>query len=213
MPHKRSEARSDILGSIAGLLLLAPILLAIALAVALTSKGRPIFKQQRAGFGGREFQFYKFRSMSAGAEEERQQLDDINEAAGPIFKIKDDPRITRFGRFIRRSSIDELPQLWNVLRGEMSLVGPRPPLLDEVAQYSDWERQRLSVKPGITCIWQVSGRSDLDFETWVAMDIDYIERWRPALDLELLVGQSLRCCRVVAPIDPQGGAESLDTAT
>lgn len=176
----------DILVSIIGLILLSPLLLVIAIAVTFTSPGPLIFKQPRVGLGGRTFDFYKFRSMRNSAEEERQQLNDLNEATGPIFKVKDDPRITVVGRFIRRSSIDELPQLWNVLRGEMSLVGPRPPLPDEVREYSDWERQRLLVKPGITCIWQVSGRSNLDFNTWVTMDIEYIEEWRPWLDITLL---------------------------
>ena len=176
----------DILGSIVGLVLLSPFLLAIAIAVTSTSPGPAIFKQPRVGLGGRKFDFYKFRSMRDSAEEEQHQLTNLNEATGPIFKMKDDPRITRVGRFIRRSSIDELPQLWNVLRGEMSLVGPRPSLPDEVARYSDWERQRLLVRPGITCIWQVKGRSNLDFDTWVSMDIEYIESWRLWSDLVLL---------------------------
>ena len=152
----------------------------------MTSPGPPIFRQTRVGIDGRRFSFYKFRSMRVTAEQERDQLVDLNERGGPIFKIKDDPRITKVGWLTRRSSIDELPQLWNVLRGDMSLVGPRPPLPAEVEQYSAWEDQRLRVKPGITCIWQVSGRSDLDFETWVAMDIEYIERWRLWLDIVLL---------------------------
>lgn len=182
----RKKRTADIVGSSICLVVLLPILLAAAIAVVVTSPGPPVFRQERIGRNGRPFNLYKFRSMRRSAEEERDKLGHINEASGPVFKIKEDPRITRLGRFLRRSSIDELPQLWNVLRGDMSLVGPRPPLPEEVAEYSDWERQRLLVKPGITCIWQVSGRSEIDFETWVQMDIDYINRWSPKLDLELL---------------------------
>ena len=177
----------DIIASIFFLILFSPILLITALAVVTTSKGPAIFKQYRIGKDGQPFEFYKFRSMSATAEEDRFLLLDQNEAGGPIFKIASDPRITPVGAFIRRTSIDELPQIWNVLRGDMSLVGPRPPLPEEVQQYSAWERQRLTVRPGVTGIWQVSGRSDLDFETWVAMDIEYIEEWSPSLDFSLMV--------------------------
>jgi exopolysaccharide biosynthesis polyprenyl glycosylphosphotransferase len=177
----------DILASILFLILFSPILLITALAVVATSRGPVIFRQQRVGQGGDLFEFFKFRSMYMTAEEDRYLLVDQNEADGPIFKIAADPRITPVGKFIRRTSIDELPQLWNVLRGDMSLVGPRPPLPEEVAQYTDWERQRLMVRPGVTGIWQVSGRSDLDFETWVAMDVEYIEEWRPSLDFALMV--------------------------
>ena len=177
----------DIIASIFFLILFSPILLITALAVILTSKGPAIFKQQRVGQGGQPFEFYKFRSMTATAEEDRYLLVDQNEAGGPIFKIAADPRITPVGKFIRRTSIDELPQIWNVLRGDMSLVGPRPPLPEEVAQYTNWERQRLAVRPGVTGIWQVSGRSDLDFDTWVAMDVEYIEEWSPSLDFSLMV--------------------------
>lgn len=165
---------------------LSPLLLVAALAVRLTSPGPILFRQTRAGKGGREFTLYKFRSMYVEAEEEQHELLDYNEVSGPVFKIREDPRLTRVGRLLRRSSIDELPQLWNVVRGDMCLVGPRPPIPDEVEHYTDWERQRLKVKPGITCIWQVSGRSELDFETWVKMDIEYIENWSLWLDLKLL---------------------------
>ncbi len=177
----------DIIASIFFLLIFSPILLATAIAVMATSPGPAVFKQQRIGTGGRSFEFYKFRSMRATAESERVALLPHNERNGPIFKIEEDPRITKVGRFIRRTSIDELPQIWNVLRGDMSLVGPRPPLPDEVAEYSAWERQRLMVRPGVTGIWQVSGRSDLDFETWVTMDVEYIEEWSPSLDFNLMV--------------------------
>ncbi len=176
----------DVLGAMLALLVLAPVLLAAAAAVKLTSRGSVLFGQQRAGKNGREFCFYKFRSMRLNAEAERVDLIDLNEIEGPVFKIRQDPRLTPVGRFMRRASIDELPQLWNVLRGEMSLVGPRPPIPGEVEEYSDWESQRLAVMPGITCIWQVSGRSELDFETWVRMDIEYIEEWSLWFDLKLL---------------------------
>ncbi len=176
----------DVLGAMLALLVLVPVLMAAAAAVKLTSPGPLLFSQRRTGKNGREFSFYKFRSMGLNAEAERDALLDLNECTGPIFKIREDPRLTPVGRFMRRASIDELPQLWNVLRGEMSLVGPRPPIPSEVETYSDWESQRLYVKPGITCIWQVSGRSELDFETWVGMDIEYIEGWSLWFDLELL---------------------------
>ncbi len=176
----------DVLGAFLALLILAPVLLAAAAAVKLTSPGPILFSQRRAGNNAREFLFHKFRSMHVNAEGERDALLDLNEHRGPVFKIRQDPRLTPAGRFIRRTSIDELPQLWNVLRGEMSLVGPRPLPTKEAAQCSDWESQRLTVKPGVTCIWQVSGRSELDFETWVRMDIEYIEKWSLWFDLELL---------------------------
>ena len=176
----------DILGSMLAMLVLAPVALAATVAVKLTSPGPALFGQRRAGMSGREFTLYKFRSMHVNAEAERDGFLDLNEVDGPIFKIKKDPRLTPVGRFIRGASIDELPQLWNVLRGDMSLVGPRPPIAREVEAYSAWESQRLVVKPGITCIWQVSGRSELDFETWVRMDIQYIEEWSLWFDLKLL---------------------------
>jgi lipopolysaccharide/colanic/teichoic acid biosynthesis glycosyltransferase len=176
----------DVLGATLALLGLAPILVATTMAVKLTSPGPLLFSQRRTGKNSRGFSFFKFRSMRLNAEAERYGLIDLNEIDGPVFKIRQDPRLTTVGRFIRRASIDELPQLWNVLRGEMSLVGPRPLPTEEAAQCSEWESQRLYVKPGITCIWQVSGRSELDFETWVRMDIEYIEKWSLWLDLQLL---------------------------
>ena len=188
-PHwqLRIKRMVDIVASAFFLVVFSPILLVTAIAVLTTSPGPVIFKQDRIGKDGRAFEFYKFRSMRATAESERVKLLSHNEKNGPIFKIEEDPRITRVGRFIRRTSIDELPQIWNVLRGDMSLVGPRPPLPVEVAEYSAWERQRLTVRPGVTGIWQVSGRSDIDFETWVAMDVEYIEEWSPSLDTSLMV--------------------------
>ncbi len=182
----RTKRVLDVLGSIAAMTLLSPIFLVVATAVMLTSPGPVIFRQVRVGKDGKEFYFYKFRSMRVNAEAEREDLQEHNESIGPVFKIKDDPRLTRIGRLIRRTSLDELPQLWNVLKGEMSLVGPRPPIPGEVGKYSEWESQRLVVKPGITCIWQVSGRSEIDFDTWVKMDIDYIENWSLRNDISLL---------------------------
>lgn len=176
----------DIVGAMLALLVLTPLLLAVSAAVKLTSPGPVLFSQSRVGKNGREFSFHKFRSMHLNAEAERDALLDINECTGPIFKIREDPRLTSVGHFLRKTSIDELSQLWNVLRGEMSLVGPRPPIPSEVEEYTNWESQRLAVKPGITCIWQVSGRSELDFETWVRMDIEYIEEWSLWFDLKLL---------------------------
>jgi lipopolysaccharide/colanic/teichoic acid biosynthesis glycosyltransferase len=146
-----------------------------------------MFIQERVGLNGVRFKMLKFRSMRLDAHERRHEHLELNHHAGPIFKIRDDPRVTRVGRALRRLSLDELPQLANVLIGQMSLVGPRPPLPEEYEQFTARERRRLSVKPGVTCIWQVSGRSDLDFETWVDMDLDYIDRWSPLLDAELLL--------------------------
>lgn len=177
----------DILGSLLGLVLLLPLFLVVAIGVKASSPGPVFYKQRRVGQGGIEFNFYKFRSMTNGAANEKIHLVDLDHTSGPIFKVKNDPRITPFGHWIRRTSIDELPQLWNVLRGQMGLVGPRPHLPEEVTHYGDWEKQRLSVKPGITGIWQVSGRSELDFETWVSMDIEYIENWSLWMDLRILL--------------------------
>ena len=150
-------------------------------------KGGIFFGQQRSGLFGREFKMWKFRSMVSNAEEMRVALEEQNEMDGPVFKIKHDPRITRVGRFIRKTSIDELPQLWNVLVGQMSLVGPRPPIPAEVAEYERWQMRRLSMRPGITCIWQVSGRNNVDFETWMKLDLQYIDNWTLFLDIKLLL--------------------------
>lgn len=177
----------DVVGAIFGLIVLAPIFLIAALAVVFTSPGPALFSQKRVGRKGQEFNCYKFRSMQTDAEDQLEHLSEHNETTGPVFKIRNDPRVTPVGRLLRRSSMDELPQLWNVLRGEMSLVGPRPPIPEEVSQYSMRDLQRLAVKPGITGLWQVSGRSDIDFDTWVEMDLRYIETWSLALDLKLLL--------------------------
>jgi len=169
------------------LTLLSPVLLSVALMVRLSSRGPVFYASGRVGCRGRRFRFLKFRTMCWDAEARRRELDDQNEVPdGVVFKIRRDPRITRVGRVLRKLSIDELPQLVHVLSGKMSLVGPRPPLPEEVAAYGAWEAQRLLVKPGLTCIWQVSGRSDLDFRTWVTMDIEYIRDWSLWLDLKLL---------------------------
>lgn len=177
----------DVVGAVVAMLLLSPVFVGAAAAVKLTSRGPVFFGQRRAGKDGLEFTFYKFRSMRVDAEVDRDRLLEMNEIDGPVFKIREDPRITKVGRFLRRSSIDELPQLWNVITGEMTLVGPRPLPTEEAAMCTNWESQRTKVKPGITGIWQVSGRSDLDFETWVRMDLEYIEHWSLGMDLVLLV--------------------------
>lgn len=176
----------DYLGSAGGLLFLSPLLLCIALFIKATSKGPILFSHIRCGLNGRRFSMYKFRTMVDGAEELKGEVIAANEMDGPVFKVKDDSRITGFGRFLRKSSMDELPQLLNILKGEMSLVGPRPPLPKEVEQYSLWQRRRLSMKPGLTCIWQVSGRNDISFEHWMKMDLEYIDNWSLLLDFKLL---------------------------
>jgi exopolysaccharide biosynthesis polyprenyl glycosylphosphotransferase len=177
----------DVLLSVLAMVLLAPFLAVVALLIRLDSPGPALFRQRRVGEGGRLFDIYKFRSMRMGAEEEQPLLRQHNEASGPLFKIRADPRLTRTGRWLRRLSVDELPQLFNVLRGEMSWVGPRPGLPSEVAEYQPWHRQRLEVPPGITGLWQVSGRSELTFDEMCLLDIYYIENWSLALDLIILL--------------------------
>jgi exopolysaccharide biosynthesis polyprenyl glycosylphosphotransferase len=176
----------DIVMSGLALVVLTPLLLAVAILVGTTSRGPIFYVQERVGRGGKPFRMLKFRSMYRDAHDRRFEHVEQNMHQGPIFKIRDDPRITPVGRAIRRLSIDELPQFFNVLMGRMSLVGPRPPLPEEFLDYTDRERQRLLVKPGVTCIWQVSGRSDIDFKTWIDMDLEYIETWSVRLDLKLL---------------------------
>jgi exopolysaccharide biosynthesis polyprenyl glycosylphosphotransferase len=168
-------------------IVLLPLMALIAALVKLTSRGPIIFSQRRVGRGGRLFTAYKFRTMRVGAEQELTQLRHLNEADGPLFKIRNDPRLTLLGKILRRFSFDELPQLWNVLRGDMSLVGPRPAIPAEVAQYEDWHKRRLEVSPGATGLWQVSGRSELTFDEMVMLDIYYIENWSPWLDLWILL--------------------------
>ncbi|MCW1922892.1 sugar transferase [Luteolibacter arcticus] len=174
--------------SLTALIVLAPLMLVVAILIKVTSPGPVFFAQDRVGMNQRSFRIYKFRSMVVDAEAKKKELAHLNEIAdGPAFKMKDDPRITRIGRFIRKTSIDELPQLFNVLHGEMSLVGPRPPLPDEVKKYEWLFRKRLSVKPGITCVWQISGRSNTTFERWMQMDSEYIDNWSIWLDFKILV--------------------------
>lgn len=182
-----AKRSADLAGSLLALPFLILVSLPIALLIKLDSRGPVIFRQTRVGKHGREFTSYKFRTMVADAETRLAGLKSRNEASGPVFKIKDDPRVTRIGRFLRRTSLDELPQFLNVLRGEMSLVGPRPPLPGEVAQYDRLQRRRLTIKPGITGPWQVSGRSDVSFEEWVRLDLYYIQNWSLLLDLTILL--------------------------
>ncbi len=177
----------DVLVAIAGLIPLSPLMLIAAIAIKIDSPGPVIFRQTRVGRGGKKFTFFKLRSMYIEAESKLEELRNENEATGPLFKMRNDPRRTRVGRFLRRTSLDELPQLWNVLKGEMSLIGPRPPRPSEVAEYEAWHLRRLDIRPGITGLWQVRGRSDLSFDEMVLLDIYYIENWSPLLDLRILV--------------------------
>jgi exopolysaccharide biosynthesis polyprenyl glycosylphosphotransferase len=168
-------------------LLTLPIQLLAALAIKLTSRGPVFFRQVRCGLNGRTFTLLKFRTMEADAEGRLPEIAHLNEMSGPVFKAARDPRLTFVGRILRRLSIDELPQLWNVVVGDMSLVGPRPPLPEEVARYEPWQRRRLSMAPGLTCLWQVSGRSEVDFDRWMELDLKYIDTWSPILDLKILM--------------------------
>jgi lipopolysaccharide/colanic/teichoic acid biosynthesis glycosyltransferase len=177
----------DLAGAAIGALLLAPVLLATSLSIKLNTPGPVLYRSRRVGEGGRVFSFLKFRSMVCNAEMLREELLHLNEVDGPVFKISRDPRITRVGALLRRTSLDELPQLWNVLRGDMSLVGPRPPIPEEVCQYQAWQFRRLSVRPGLTCLWQVSGRSLVGFDEWMRMDLEYVERRSLGLDLAILL--------------------------
>ncbi|HEY1958252.1 MAG TPA: sugar transferase [Polyangiaceae bacterium] len=176
----------DIAASSVAIALLSPLMIAIAVLVKLTSKGPILFKQERVGLYGRPFHMLKFRSMVVNAEELKAKLMAMNERSGPVFKMQRDPRVTALGRFIRKYSIDELPQFINVLRGEMTIVGPRPPVPREVLQYEAWQRRRLSVRPGITCVWQVSGRDEIGFEEWMYLDMQYIDNWSLGQDFQLV---------------------------
>jgi len=179
---------SDVVLSAILLVVLSPLLLVIGLAVWLSSKGPMLYTQQRCGLNGRRFTLYKFRTMYVGADQHLDEVAHLNEVNGPAFKAKRDPRITPIGRWLRRWSFDELPQLVNVLKGEMSLVGPRPPIPDEVERYERWQRRRLSMKPGITGLWQVSGRAGIDdFDDWIALDLRYIDQWSLWLDLKIML--------------------------
>jgi exopolysaccharide biosynthesis polyprenyl glycosylphosphotransferase len=182
-----AKRATDLVVSGAALILLGPLLLMLSAAM-VVAQGRPVlFRQERVGLNGRPFSLVKFRTMILGAEARLAELGAHNEIRGPAFKLSQDPRITKLGAWLRRTSIDELPQLWNVLRGEMSLVGPRPPLPGEVAAYDIWHRRRLSMKPGITGLWQVEGRRESEFDRWVKKDLEYIDRWSPWLDVLILL--------------------------
>jgi len=178
---------TDILCSLTGLIILAPIFLLVGILIKLESKGPVFFSQERIGKYGYKFKMYKFRSMVKNAEELKDKLSKKNEMSGPMFKMKDDPRVTKIGKFIRKTSIDELPQLFNVLKGEMSLVGPRPSLPKEVVKFEGWMMKRLEVNPGLTCYWQVSGRNDIDFEDWMKLDIKYVRERSTLLDIKLIL--------------------------
>jgi exopolysaccharide biosynthesis polyprenyl glycosylphosphotransferase len=169
------------------LLFLSPLMLAMALLIKLSSSGPVFFHQIRSGLNGRLFKMYKFRTMVKNAEELREQLEGANEMSGPVFKIKKDPRVTGLGHWLRRTSIDELPQLFNVMLGDMSMVGPRPPIPAEVEKYERWQRRRLSMKPGLTCFWQIAGRNEIDFTQWMELDLKYIDNWSLKLDLIILL--------------------------
>jgi len=177
----------DIVGAIVALIVFSPMMLIVAMAIKLTSKGPVFFTQQRAGLGGRPFTFYKFRSMTIDAEARKKELLKHNERTGPAFKMTDDPRVTHVGDFIRKWSIDELPQLFNVLRGDLSLVGPRPLPIEEASQHDQWQDRRLCITPGITCLWQVYARHDKCFDRWTRLDIEYITRRSPLLDIKILL--------------------------
>jgi exopolysaccharide biosynthesis polyprenyl glycosylphosphotransferase len=178
----------DIVISLAGIICFAPIFLITTLLIKLTSRGPVCFIQTRMGLNKRPISVYKFRTMVADAEQKQVELEHLNEVGGPVFKIKNDPRVTTIGKFLRKTSIDELPQLFNVLKGDMSLVGPRPlPLRDYRGFEKDWQRRRFSIRPGITCLWQVSGRNTIQFDRWMELDMEYIDRWSVWLDLEILI--------------------------
>ncbi len=181
------KAMLDRLAAVIGLLALSPLLITIAAAVKFTSHGPVLFGQERCGLHGRRFRVLKFRTMVSNAESLKKSLAHLNEMDGHAFKIKDDPRVTPVGRFLRKLSLDELPQLLNVARGDMSLVGPRPPLPDEVKHYDLWQRRKLSMKPGITCLWQVGDRNDSSFDQWMRQDLEYIDNWSLMLDAKILL--------------------------
>ncbi|MBP1870218.1 exopolysaccharide biosynthesis polyprenyl glycosylphosphotransferase [Clostridium tertium] len=184
--YEVSKRALDVIASFLGLVILSPILLIVAILIKLESKGPAIFSQSRIGLNGKEFKMYKFRSMVQNAEELKEKLAKQNEMSGPMFKMKNDPRITKVGKFIRKTSIDELPQLLNVLKGDMTLVGPRPSLPREVEKFESWMLKRLEVKPGLTCYWQVSGRNNIDFYEWMKLDLKYANDMNFWLDIKLI---------------------------
>ena len=176
----------DIFGSIVAIILFSPLFLILAIVIKLESKGNVLFMQKRVGKDGKLFNMYKFRSMVSDADAQKKYLKEKNEMSGPMFKIKDDPRVTKIGKFIRKTSIDELPQLFNILTGEMSFVGPRPNLPEEVSQFSDKYKLKLQAKPGLTCYWQVMGRNNIGFEEWMELDLQYLENRSTWLDIKLI---------------------------
>jgi lipopolysaccharide/colanic/teichoic acid biosynthesis glycosyltransferase len=176
----------DVVLAAAALVLLLPIMFVIVVIIRFTSPGPAIFRQERCGLNGRRFVFYKFRSMCDGAEEMKAALQHLN-AKDTAFKIRNDPRLTVVGRYMRKFSIDEWPQLWNVIRGDMALVGPRPAVPGEVEHYKRWQRRRLRMRPGLTCLWAISGRDNLDFDTWMKLDMQYIDNWSLALDWKIIL--------------------------
>jgi lipopolysaccharide/colanic/teichoic acid biosynthesis glycosyltransferase len=177
----------DIVVSAIAMLILSPLFLVLAIAVKLTSRGPVFYRWRVVGKSGRPFIGYKFRSMVPDADRRKSELEPFNEMDGPVFKLSNDPRVTSLGAWMRRHSLDELPQLYSVLKGDMSLVGPRPPLATEYARFNDFQKQKLTIKPGITCLWQINGRNDVkDFDDWVRLDLEYIRRWSPKLDLWIL---------------------------
>ncbi len=178
----------DIFGSLLGIIVLSPLMIIMAILIKISSPGPVIYKQPRVGLRGRQFELFKFRTMVANADEMRKGLEELNEADGPAFKIADDPRVTRIGKFLRKTGLDELPQLFNILKGEMSLIGPRPPLPEETTQYERWQLRRLSVKPGLSCFWQVKpDRNSIKFEKWMELDLAYIDNWSLRLDFVILL--------------------------
>jgi exopolysaccharide biosynthesis polyprenyl glycosylphosphotransferase len=177
----------DFVVALIALVLMSPLMVLTAVLIKFTSPGPVFYTQVRCGLYGRRFGLTKFRTMIDGAEDKLWEIKHLNEMDGPVFKMRNDPRVTPLGRILRMASIDELPQLWNVIKGEMSIVGPRAPLVEEVQHYSIRERRRLSVKPGITCLWQVSGRNDVSFRKWMEMDLEYIDNWSVWLDLEIML--------------------------
>lgn len=185
--YRRRKRLLDIFGSLLLILLNAPLMLAIVALIKLTSRGPVLYTAERIGLCGKSFRFFKFRSMYLDADKRLAEVMDSNEKDGPIFKMHDDPRITRIGRILRHMSMDELPQLFNVLRGDMSLVGPRPPLPNEVAKYNAYAMERLSVRPGMTCYWQIMGRSNLSFDEWMELDHKYLEEMGVITDLKILL--------------------------
>lgn len=186
-PYPKWKRVKDILGALVLLVVFAPVMLAVAVIIRCTSKGPVLFRQVRGGHGGRTFVVYKFRSMVVDAEDRKKALLAFNERNGPAFKMKHDPRVTPFGRFIRKTSLDELPQLFNVLKGDMALVGPRPLPFEEGKDYEPWQRRRLEVKPGLTCIWQITSRDEADFARWMRLDLKYIKKHGPLYDIKLLL--------------------------